>query len=314
MNTLVSSGLWKTIKGLAKKKSRKQAAVAYVSSDDILGFGKGDLLVTDASDAAIKSGQTSAAVLARAHKQGAEIHSCPGLHAKVIVIDATAILGSANISNSSASSLIEAAWITDNPIAAGMASRFIHDLAEHSRLVDRAFLARTRRLPVSRRKIGSHRSPQTRIRKTEPRCWIIGLCELKQDFKDEEDSITQGLEDAERYRLSKDSDLEWVRFNGNSKFRTEANRGDTVIQIWSEDCSSSGADFVYRGAPIAHRQDERRCTRFYIEEPSDSDDTTITWSKFKKLAEKVGLSRVKSTSKREITKDQALILHTIWGK
>ena len=48
-----------------------------------LKLEEGDLLITDASDGAIKSGQTSASILARAKDRGADIYSLPGLHAKL---------------------------------------------------------------------------------------------------------------------------------------------------------------------------------------------------------------------------------------
>jgi hypothetical protein len=64
----------------------KTAVVAYVSSDAIVPFGAGDTLVTDATDEAIGSGQTRARVLRDALARGAEIYSCPNLHAKVILL------------------------------------------------------------------------------------------------------------------------------------------------------------------------------------------------------------------------------------
>lgn len=45
MNELLSSGLWTRIRKLGKKAKKKSAAVAYVTDDRYLKFGKGDLLV-----------------------------------------------------------------------------------------------------------------------------------------------------------------------------------------------------------------------------------------------------------------------------
>jgi hypothetical protein len=50
MNELQCDKLWATIKRLARRKGPKRAAVAYVSNDDNLQFGDGDVLVTDGSD------------------------------------------------------------------------------------------------------------------------------------------------------------------------------------------------------------------------------------------------------------------------
>jgi hypothetical protein len=87
VNELHSDTLWKTITALARKAGVKRAAVAYVSSDDLVQFGDGDLLVTVASDAAVAAGQTDAEVLARAKERGADLYSLAGLHTKVLLLD-----------------------------------------------------------------------------------------------------------------------------------------------------------------------------------------------------------------------------------
>lgn len=55
MNEILSSSLWPRLRKIAKKARRKQAAVAYVTDDRFIKFGDGDVLVTDASHAAIKA-------------------------------------------------------------------------------------------------------------------------------------------------------------------------------------------------------------------------------------------------------------------
>lgn len=114
MNELLSSGLWPRIRKLAKIAKRKSAAVAYVTDDRYLKFGEGDVLVTDASDEAIKSGQTSASLLESALRRKATIASISGLHSKVYVFDRCAVIGSANLSRES-ERRTEAALLTDQP-------------------------------------------------------------------------------------------------------------------------------------------------------------------------------------------------------
>jgi hypothetical protein len=79
MNELLCDSLWSTIKRLAKRATTKRAAVAYITSDEFVKFADGDVLITDASEPAIASGQTNAKVLARAFKRGAELYSLRGL-------------------------------------------------------------------------------------------------------------------------------------------------------------------------------------------------------------------------------------------
>lgn len=89
------------------KGSPRYIAVAYFSNDRDLSFSKTDLLIVDATDGAIKSGQTDAVALGRAFAAGARIYSCANLHAKVYVLGAKVFIGSANSSQSSRISLIE---------------------------------------------------------------------------------------------------------------------------------------------------------------------------------------------------------------
>ncbi len=72
-------------------------------------------MVCDASNNAIKTGQTSAAVLKRAFDRGSRLYNLPGLHAKILLLNEKALIGSANASGSSAHSLIEAGLLTDQP-------------------------------------------------------------------------------------------------------------------------------------------------------------------------------------------------------
>jgi hypothetical protein len=101
------SDLWDEISKLTQTSKRRQAAVAYVSSDSVIMFGEGDTLVVDASVDKIKGGLTAAKVLDKAFRRGAELFSCPNLHAKVYVFDGTAVIGFPNTSASSNDRLLE---------------------------------------------------------------------------------------------------------------------------------------------------------------------------------------------------------------
>ena len=94
----------------ASAESRK-AAVAYVTKD-LVGLRAGDVLITDASTRAIRSGQTDAPLLKKMHENGVTIYSHEGLHSKVILLGRYAVVGSANMSGSE---MTEVSVITDNP-------------------------------------------------------------------------------------------------------------------------------------------------------------------------------------------------------
>jgi hypothetical protein len=155
MDLLQSERLWPELQRLANKARQKQAAVAFVSNDDVIAFGANDRLITDASDNAITAGQTSAVVLERAVDKGAAVYSLPRLHSKVFLFDDVAVIGSANVSAYSASELVEAAWITDSRSAVKQVKRFLDSLLGNSTCVDPDFLRHILGLQVRPRTSGA---------------------------------------------------------------------------------------------------------------------------------------------------------------
>jgi len=56
MDQLLTENVWRKASKFVKRRDRKFAAIAYVTNDLHLWFGRGDVLVCDAPDAAIKNG------------------------------------------------------------------------------------------------------------------------------------------------------------------------------------------------------------------------------------------------------------------
>jgi hypothetical protein len=315
MNELLSDNLWATIKRLAKKSSAKQAAVAYVTSEEFVTFADGDVLITDASDHAIAAGLTNAKVLARAFRRGAQLYSLPGLHTKVLLLGGTAVIGSANLSEASVNNLVEAAWVTDAPVAVGMATSLVQQLTTQAKAINEAFLDRILKIKVKvrPRPVGRSAKPK-KVKIPKHRTWIVGVHELVKDFPAEQQAIEAGTAAAEEKITKSSSDVSWVRWTGNSRFRSEAKEGDTVIQIWSTRRAKKPSA-VYRHAPILHRQEEDTCTRFFVEDFADCDDTSITWGVFRKLVRRVGLNgKIGPASSRSIAEAYANALFALWGE
>jgi phosphatidylserine/phosphatidylglycerophosphate/cardiolipin synthase-like enzyme len=312
MNQLLSDNLWPAIRRLAKKSAVKRAAVAYVTSEAFVTFGESDVLITDASDAAIAGGQTSAKLLSRALKRGAELHSVPGLHAKVFVLDGTAVIGSANLSESSSNAMIEAAWVTDAPAAVGMATALIQQLKKQGTVIDQAFVKRVLRIKVKRIVRRGRPSAHQRVKVPKHRTWILGVHEVVREFPEEEAAIEKGNAIAERNLTQESSETSWIRWTGNSRFRREAKRGDSVIQIWSPHGAKKPAA-VIRHAPIVHRQDEKTCTRFFVEDFEDEEETELSWAQFNKLYKRLNIpGRIGRGSERPISEAHSEALHALW--
>jgi phosphatidylserine/phosphatidylglycerophosphate/cardiolipin synthase-like enzyme len=180
MNRLVSNNIWKQLSKIASR-GRRLAAIAYVTSDKHLKFKRGDTLVTDASDSAIRAGVTSAKVLAAAHRRGASIFSCEGLHAKILVCARIASVGSANLSTASAEHLIEAVVVTDDPTIVAQSSAFVDQITRQAIPVDKRFLGRILAIKVKR--YGGQRGKRSTatVRDGGGRIWLVGVRELAED-------------------------------------------------------------------------------------------------------------------------------------
>ena len=302
MQQILSLGLWESIRKLAKKASPRLAAVAYVSTSELVTFGEGDLLVVDASDAAIKSGATSADALKTLVRRGAEVVSVAGLHAKVLALGDTAVIGSANISQSSKDDLVEAAVVTTSPSLVSGIKSLVFQLAESGTVVDQAFLSRISKLPVMRRcGPGGKRSSRLSIGALGGSTWIVGVHELADDaFPAEHEVAEIGFAGAEEKRTYRNSQVSWIRFVGDGNFRKQAKEGDLVIQVWRP--LGRGAVKVFPHATILRRQDEAAGrTRFYLEERPRSASHTLSVARFRSLLRKQGFSaKVGHTSARRI--------------
>jgi phospholipase D-like protein len=282
MLRVLSFDLWPTISRLSATADRKHAAVAYVMSDEHVRFGKGDVLVTDASDEAVKASQTSAKVLRAAYERGAHLYSLSGLHAKIVCLGRFAVVGSANLSVSSVESLVEAAVVTDHPGLLAEARATLTQIQEAATRIDESFLDRITAIPVTSVPFSKPARPilsQNRASRT----WVVGVHPLDEDrYESEVEFVEEGERMAESNLEHDNSAVSWIRFTGTSKFRREAQRGDTVLQIWRRKPKAKTAN-VYFPAPIIHRQDEPTCTRFYVEAFSDEDERAISWKEFARV-------------------------------
>jgi len=315
MDKLLCDDLWPTIKHLAKNSSVKRAAVAYVTSEEYVRFSEGDVLITDASDQAIASGQTNANLLARAFGRKAQLFSLPGLHTKVMLLGGTAVIGSANLSESSANSMVEAAWVTDGPEAVGMVTSLVNQLTVQAKPIDSEFLNRIQEIKVlARPHFGGKRTKHVKVKVLKPRTWILGVHELIRIPASEQKLIDTGTAVAEEKVTKASSGVSWIRWPGNSRFRKKAKKGDAVIQIWRAH-GQKAPNTVYRHAPILLRQEEANCTRFFVEDFANCDKTSITWTRFKNLIKQIGLpAKIGPSSAREISDAYSKALFALWGE
>src|SRR4030067_2173465 len=163
MLKIISVNLSVTIQKKAKQAEHRRAASSHVPAPTLLPLRNGDLLVTDASDASIASGHTSASTLEKYFKSGVELFNLPDLHAKVLVLDHWAVVGSANASQHSALVYFEAAVISDRPELVGQADKLVTFLAEAGTTIDKSFIKRILKIPVVKAPVIHHQLLDGRV-------------------------------------------------------------------------------------------------------------------------------------------------------
>lgn len=310
MERILTDNVWKQIASLARACKRRSAALAYVSTDNYVSFKKGDILVCDASDAAIKSGETSAAILARYYKKGVQLYSRTSLHAKVLVMGSKAILGSSNLSQSSAHSLREATLLTSRPTVVSQAKAFVHMVKNEAEQIDRTFIERVLKFRVKRAKPipALHRRKRKSL---GSRFWIVRVHEIESDrYQNEQKYIDQATEKLRAMTGDEEMEPDWIRWTGKVRFRKDARAGDTIVQLWSTPKGNQVT--VYPPTPILFRQDRQNWTRFYCD--TESELSELSWAEFQKKLRKLGITYVKKNTVRELNKQDAAVVETIWEK
>nr|WP_271209596.1 hypothetical protein [Rhodococcus wratislaviensis]GLK34235.1 hypothetical protein GCM10017611_10800 [Rhodococcus wratislaviensis] len=137
---------WPHITRAIRVRGPRRAAIAYLGEDapTLLPLRAGDLLVVNASRAAVRAHVTSPIALAYYVEAGVRVLSSPNLHANVIATNRRAIIGSANASHSSTIA-DEAVVITDDPEVVAAAWTFIDGIDEITE-VDQVFLDNANRM------------------------------------------------------------------------------------------------------------------------------------------------------------------------
>ena len=123
--------VWQALRNAFGKGAKAAIAVAFLSKNSAsrMKLAKGSILVVNASDAALQTGQTCPAELRKYYRNGVNIYRRDDLHAKVFVVGKKAFVGSANVSASSERRLSEAMIQTDDPVVVASAREFVRRMA-----------------------------------------------------------------------------------------------------------------------------------------------------------------------------------------
>jgi hypothetical protein len=219
-------------------------AVAYFggAGSELLPLRKGSILVVDMSPKAVRSGQTDPNEIIKLLEEGVEIHSVENLHAKVFVLGRRAIIGSANVSQHSATGLIEAAIeVADERVVAACRRFVLEKTGEYITLQHARSMVALYRPPkfgTGKRNLPKH-SP----------LWAVSLEEATWDSEDQvadkegSPQAEGNLSSSEFYRVDR---FLWNRDQLIEKLKN----GDQLLQIYKENRTK----FVYPAGRVIHVQ------------------------------------------------------------
>jgi hypothetical protein len=314
MQRVLSKDLWKQVRASARNARQRKAAIAYVTRD-LIGLRKGDILILDASERAIKFGETNASLLRQLLRKGVQLYHCADLHAKVIQLDNAAVVGSGNMSSLSEGTLVEAGILTNHTSTVAGVASFIEQLVRQSKQLDRhqiSLLCKIKVVPHGHRNAGHPNRRKTKIARLGNRTWLIGVRELRRDPPPTEQRLIDRAINSLQARLNqKDLDPSWLKWGVRGRFPLQCREGDSVIQIWR----SRGAkrpSVVMRASPVLLKQKTNQWTRFYLEDPTDRY-AELRWGSFKRLLKELGYTgRVSAGMVREIDSDLADAIDRKW--
>jgi hypothetical protein len=230
---ILSDNLWKTITETARKSKRNNVAVAYMGqgASKLLPLHKGDSLVVDMSEGAVKSGQTDPKEVEKFLRKGVNVYTCSNLHAKVYLFDKTLIVGSSNVSQHSKYDLIEVGLLSRDKDTLTQARGLIKSLQvepitpEYIKLCKKLY--NPPRIRYAKRKKGTTAPRHSRL-------WVTGVTSVEWSEKENELCETEERNASKKLKDARKFEINSIRWGGRSRFTEVAKEGDLIVQIWSD--------------------------------------------------------------------------------
>jgi hypothetical protein len=209
----------------------------------------------------------------------------------VLLLDEVAVIGSGNMSRSSAVDLVEAAMITDHSSTVSGVASLIEQLASKSEQLTSSQIANLCRIPVIR-KVGRSKAVKrrrTRVSALGERTWLLGVKEMENDPPPVEQREIDLVQKAWKQRTGESDELSWIRWTGNGRFTKNCQEGDQLIRVWRKS-GASRPTAVLRATPVLLKSRGKSWTRFYVR-PSRGRFAEIPWSRFQQLLRSIGFNK-----------------------
>ena len=233
---LITKGIWGTLtRAVKESKSPCHVAVAYFGqgASKMLPLKSGSRLLVDASERTVTLGLTCPEDLMILQKKGVMIFSLENLHAKVYVIGKSVYIGSANVSQHSANTLVETLLCTTDSRTVKKAIEFIDyhkvQMLGPEMLKELKGIYRPPRF-ASRKRSSKKSKKRAHIINNLPELHLVQLIrdnwsEREQDIHDKGEAIAIKLREHPRTHI-----LDSFLWTGKCDF----NPGDVVIQVTNE--------------------------------------------------------------------------------
>jgi hypothetical protein len=300
---LADDGLWKELRHISKQRKRRLlVAVPYIGSNtrNLLYLRSGDVLVVALTVANAKNGSVCPKEIARLQKKGVQVFLAPDLHAKVMLCGSKAVVGSANLSQTSFKYRDEAALMTtDAGIVKNVREWFESRMSEPVTPEWLSICDKAWNPPKSN---GNRPMGKKIVRQRMGRAvWLVGLAPLDAVPKDEvalqergEAEAEQKIEDATKYEIT------WSRFVGCKRLVERLRKGDTWIPVWKDGTTHYVEE---HGRVLGWKRFKTKAglvvTYFYVESPRRPKK--VGWGKFKQECRSAGLKLGRNVGQREIT-------------
>jgi len=258
--TLITNQIWNHLTTATRRnKSKSIVAVAYFSegASKLLPLSEGSLLLIDASEKAVKSGQTHPNDLLELYNMGVKIYSKEWLHAKMFVLGNTLYIGSTNASKHS-SKLVEAILKTSDKKTIQEAKAFINSYCklEMGEEQLKRLQKKYRKPKFIGAKENNKKSPEKRFQSST--AFYVYHLKYEDYSKDERIQSAKGKEEVKNKRLRK-TRHKVDEFLWTGKFPPK--KGDIIMQV------TDNGDNAYVSPPgtVIHQRRWKNKTMCYLE-------------------------------------------------
>jgi hypothetical protein len=276
--TLITKNIWATLTKAAKlSKTKSMVAVAYFGQQgaSMLPLKKGSTLLVDASEKAVKSGQTCPDELLKLYYKGVQIYSLENLHAKLFVIGKELFIGSTNVSGNSSKLLQEAIVKTNDKQAIQDAKAFIESHTGTLEMGEEQ-LMRLQKLYRPPKFAGLKAQVKKRkSAKTNHPSFLVYKLEKNIFTEKEREEAVEGRKEAKNHRINKSRHVLDEFIWGDNLV---AKKGDVIMQIIDE------GDKVYVAPPgtlihVRKWNNGKKITNFCYVEIPDKNRKNISYLK-----------------------------------